>query len=275
MQTSLRERQRAQAGREDSLFESEPAAACVPVPPLRPCAETSGAANGKRTTLRLHTSSHTLWRGRRLRGSNGAAPAAADREEDGDDEDAPVVEEGAGFEEQDAMRAEFPMSFGAKRQWAPAPAAPRADPRGCLRSCCSTHGRPDACRTPAGPQEPDLVRLDHIHAAAARGAAAAPPQDGAPDAASGFLARPVAGGAGAGGAASAGRDDLGAARAGALPALASAADGEDGEEGAGALVGPLPPPEEGFGAGPGEEDEEVDPWRLPVTHEVAFEGAAT
>lgn len=119
------------------------------------------------------------------------------------------------------------------------------------------------------------MRLDHIHAAAARGAAAAPPQDGAPDAASGFLARPVAGGAGASGAASAGRDDLGAARAGALPALASAADGEDGEEGAGALVGPLPPPEEGFGAGPGEEDEEVDPWRLPVTHEVAFEGAAT
>jgi hypothetical protein len=39
VQTSLRERQRAQAGQEDSLFESEPAAACVPTPPLRPCAE--------------------------------------------------------------------------------------------------------------------------------------------------------------------------------------------------------------------------------------------
>ncbi len=113
------------------------------------------------------------------------------------------------------------------------------------------------------------MRLDHIHAAAARGAAA-----GAPDAASGFLARPAAGGRGAGDGLGAARDDPGAARTGALPALASAADGEDGEEGAGALVGPLPPPEEeGFGVGPGEEDEEVDPWRLPVTHEVAFEGA--
>lgn len=138
------------------------------------------------------------------------------------------------------------------------------------------------------------MRLDQIHAATVRGAAGEPPPIDAADTASGFLARGSA--AGGGGAAAApgarsGGSGVSASRTDRVEAGLDGVDkdsngalsgpapppgeGEEGEEEA--AVGPLPPspdpnPNEGLGSGLGEEDEEDDPWRLPITHEVAFEG---
>ena len=125
------------------------------------------------------------------------------------------------------------------------------------------------CAAAAGAQEPERVRLDSVHAATVRGAGA----DAAPipqaDAGAGFVARAADGGAALaaprGPNPSNGRYSNGAA-AGPMPLL----------EGDGAAewepdIGPVLP--EGLGSGLGEEDEEDDPWRLPITHEVAFEGA--
>ena len=134
-------------------------------------------------------------------------------------------------------------------------------------SGCAERG----CAAAAGAQEPERVRLDSVHAATARGAGA----DAAPipqaDAGAGFVAR-----AGDGGAVLAAprRPDPNpsnggygnGAAAGPMPLLEGDAADEVEHE-----IGPVLP--EGLGSGLGEEDEEDDPWRLPITHEVAFEGA--
>lgn len=105
------------------------------------------------------------------------------------------------------------------------------------------------------------MRLDSVHAATVRGAGA----DAAPipqaDAGAGFVARAADGGA----APSNGGYGNGAAAGPVLLLEGDAADEGEPE------IGPVLP--EGLGSGLGEEDEEDDPWRLPITHEVAFEGA--
>ena len=135
-----------------------------------------------------------------------------------------------------------------------------------LRAECTAHGTRNimflrGCAAAAGAQEPERVRLDSVHAATVRGAGA----DAAPipqaDAGAGFVARAADGGA----APSNGGYGNGA-KAGPLPLLEGG--GADEEE---PDIGPVLP--EGLGSGLGEEDEEDDPWRLPITHEVAFEGA--
>ena len=117
------------------------------------------------------------------------------------------------------------------------------------------------------------MRLDSVHASTVRGAGV----DAAPipqaDAGSGFVARAADGGAALAGPSSKGPNPdpingaLGdGAAAGPMPLLGGGVADEGELE-----VGPVLP--EGLGSGPGEEDEEDDPWRLPITHEVAFEGA--
>ena len=115
------------------------------------------------------------------------------------------------------------------------------------------------------------MRLDSVHAATVRGAGA----DAAPipqaDAGAGFMARAADSGAAL--AAPRGPDPNpsnggygNGAAAGPMPLL----EGDAADEGE-PEIGPVLP--EGLGSGLGEEDEEDDPWRLPITHEVAFEGA--
>ena len=115
------------------------------------------------------------------------------------------------------------------------------------------------------------MRLDSVHAATVRGAGAGAAPIPQADAGSGFVARAADGGAalaapgGPNPNPSNGGYGNGAA-AGPMLLLGGDAADEGGLE-----VGPVLP--EGLGSGLGEEDEEDDPWRLPITHEVAFEGA--